>query len=326
MLHENASAPLRFDPLARSVMSLAELHAEQDLGDVAISPFTRALLLPPRLSLGSCVRGYMVRDLRGAPALSPAQRSTWFPVSPVCTITWFLQGQCAEVLCEPGEESGQLERGLRMLPDQPFLAGPHSRPTKFRAIGPGYSFAVVLMPDAFKVLTGLDLQQCQDSVLLLHEHLGADWQAMSAAVLAAPDDASRVRVFEDFLQPRWQQCRSEGGHDMPRYRDWMEALAVRAIAAGKGRSMRQVERRIKQWSGQSLRQLQSVSRAEQSFFRVREALQRGQVVWTDLAYESGYADQAHLCRETRRVTGFSPEALRQRIETHEAFWAYRIWS
>jgi len=101
---------------------------------------------------------------------------------------------------------------------------------------------------------------------------------------------------------------------------------VRAIAAGKGRSMRQVERRIKAWSGQSLRQLQSVSRAEQSFFRVREALERGQVVWTDLAYESGYADQAHLCRETRRVTGFSPELLRQRIESHEAFWAYRIWS
>ncbi|ALT79312.1 helix-turn-helix domain-containing protein [Paucibacter sp. KCTC 42545] len=316
------------DPSAEACLDLDDplQRPAASLGEPGLHPLTRASLIPPRLSLGSCVRGYMTRDLRAAVDLSPAQRSTWFPVSPVCTITWFLQGQCAEVLCEPGDELAQQERGLRFLPELPFLAGPHSRPTKFRTFGPGHSFVVVLMPDAFKVLTGLDLLQCQDAVLPLHAHLGADWQAMSAAVQAAADDASRVRVFEDFLQPRWQQCRAEGGHDMPRYRDWMEALAVRAIAAGKGRSMRQVERRIKAWSGQSLRQLQSVSRAEQSFFRVREALERGQVVWTDLAYESGYADQAHLCRETRRVTGFSPELLRQRIESHEAFWAYRIWS
>ncbi|MBB4843142.1 AraC-like DNA-binding protein [Paucibacter oligotrophus] len=297
-----------------------------DLGDPCIHPLTLARLIPPRLSLGACLRGFMVRDLRAAPGLSPAQRSTWFPVSPVCTISWFLQGQCAEVLCAPGEEEAEQERGLRFLPEQPFLAGPHSRPAKFRTFGPGHSFVAVLMPDAFKLLTGLDLQQCQDSVLLLSEHLDADWQAMAAAVQTAADDAARVRIFEDFLQPRWQRARLEGGHELPRYRDWMEALAVRAIAAGKGRSLRQVERRIKQWSGQSMRQLQSLSRAEQSFFRVREALERGQVVWTDLAYASGYADQAHLCRETRRVTGFSPEALRQRIETQEAFWAYRIWS
>jgi hypothetical protein len=53
------------------------------LGEPGLHPLTRASLIPPRLSLGSCVRGYMTRDLRAAVDLSPAQRSTWFPVSPV---------------------------------------------------------------------------------------------------------------------------------------------------------------------------------------------------------------------------------------------------
>ncbi len=98
------------------------------------------------------------------------------------------------------------------------------------------------------------------------------------------------------------------------------------MAAGHGRSLRQVERRIKQWSGQSLRALRRISRAEDTFFQVRQEFEDdGQVLWAALAQDTGYADQAHLCRETRRVTGFSPEELLQRIHGDEAFWPYRIW-
>jgi AraC-like DNA-binding protein len=45
-----------------------------------------------------------------------------------------------------------------------------------------------------------------------------------------------------------------------------------------------------------------------------------------LAADTDYADQSHLCRETRRMTGFSPDDLRRRIGSEEAFWAYRLWS
>jgi AraC-like DNA-binding protein len=42
--------------------------------------------------------------------------------------------------------------------------------------------------------------------------------------------------------------------------------------------------------------------------------------------QQGYADQAHLCRETRRITGFAPEALRRQMTTAESLWAYRLWA
>jgi len=54
-------------------------------------------------------------------------------------------------------------------------------------------------------------------------------------------------------------------------------------------------------------------------------VQDGEVDWADLALELGYADQPHLCRDTRRYTGFSPEQLRQGLLTQEAFWPYRLW-
>jgi AraC-like DNA-binding protein len=106
----------------------------------------------------------------------------------------------------------------------------------------------------------------------------------------------------------------------------MQHLAMRAVAAGHGRSVRQAERRIKQWSGQSLRALRLVSRAEAAFKSVRRQDESAEaVLWSALAHDNGYADQAHLCRETRRLSGFSPEELRRLVSESESFWAYRVW-
>ena len=52
---------------------------------------------------------------------------------------------------------------------------------------------------------------------------------------------------------------------------------------------------------------------------------QGTVSWAEVAVGAGYADQSHLCRVTRRITGFTPQALYDGILREEAFWAYRIW-
>ena len=133
----------------------------------------------------------------------------------------------------------------------------------------------------------------------------------------------RLRCLQDFLQPRWQALGAQRpGH---RYADWSEALAVRAATSAAGRSLRQLERRIKAWAGLPMRELRAVSRAEQAFYAVAAAEGRPGFNWADIAAGADYADQSHLCRETRRLTGFSPEELRRRIATDEAFWAYRLW-
>lgn len=68
-----------------------------------------------------------------------------------------------------------------------------------------------------------------------------------------------------------------------------------------------------------------MGRSERAFLDVAVTGREGSVNWSEVASHSGYADQSHLCRQSRRVTGFPPEELRRRILGGESFWPYRLW-
>lgn len=281
-----------------------------------VSPSDEARLWLPRLSLTACVRAVLSRSTFGR-ALTEAQRVNHFPASPVCTISWFFQGRIewADPTAEP-------------MPASPVtFSGPQTRPTASRTLGPGHAMMLLLLPDALHAMTGIDPSAWIDRTVAAHEVLPPDWLAWGEAVLQAPDDDRRVALIEDFLDPRWQAVRplvaTPGNHLL---HDWTQGLALRAANSGPGRSLRQLERRIKRWTGQPLRQLKGISRSEMVFFEVAAAQLHGPIDWADVAMLGGFADQSHLCRETRRVTGFSPEDLRRRIQEDESFWVYRLWT
>ena len=100
---------------------------------------------------------------------------------------------------------------------------------------------------------------------------------------------------------------------------------MRAAQTSVGSSLRQLERRVKLWAGQPMRELQGISRLERAFFDAVAADDAGRLNWASVAADSGYADQSHLTRTTRRLTGFSPAELHRRIHEQESFWAYRLW-
>jgi AraC-like DNA-binding protein len=183
---------------------------------------------------------------------------------------------------------------------------------------------LMLLPDALQALTGLDPAQWINRFVPLHEALGPEWLAWSAEVMEAPDDEARVALIEDFLAPRWAAARPQAGSPWVSLNDWAQGLSMRAAQSGVGRSLRQAERRIKGWTGLPMRELRGLGRAEQAFFRSLADAEQP-VRWAEVAADAGYADQSHLCRETRRVTGFSPEELRRRIAEDEGFWMYRLW-
>jgi AraC-like DNA-binding protein len=154
--------------------------------------------------------------------------------------------------------------------------------------------------------------------------LPRDWHAWMRSVAAAPDDGTRMQLIADFLRPRWQAAAlrdSNGG----RYRDWAEALALRAATSRGGRSLRQIERRIKRWAGLPMREIQAMARAESALLAATASPRGGEIGWAELAVEQGYADQPHLCRTTKRLTGFSPAELARRLPEDDALWAYRLW-
>ena len=285
--------------------------------DLAARNRAPAQLWLPRWELSRCVRAVVSRSTLGLGRHWPPEwHHNHFPATPLCTISWFMAGH-SDVLT-PGQAP------LRM--PRVSLAGPFTGPTHSRNSPEAHGMMLLLMPDAMQALTGLDPVHLLNRVVPLAEVLDGEWQAMSQAVLDAADDVARVNLIEAFLLPRWQARRPDSGPlNVLRLQDWLQGLALQAATSGVGRSLRQFERRIKGWTGLPMRELRGLGRAEQAFFRAL-AEGDGPVSWAEVAADTGYADQSHLCRETRRVTGFAPQTLRERMASDESFWVYRLWS
>lgn len=186
---------------------------------------------------------------------------------------------------------------------------------------------VLIMPDALHALTGLPVADLMDEFHDASAVLPPDWLVMCQKVQDAPDDVQRMQVLEDFLDPLWQQCRPSQTLARQRYSDWATHLALRAAVSAPGRSLRQLERRIKRWSGLPLRELRVMGRSEEAFFNTAALATHnaGPLDWAQIAADAGYSDQSHMIRNTRRITGFTPEALGKGIQQQESFWAYRLW-
>jgi AraC-like DNA-binding protein len=276
----------------------------------------QAQLWLPSLDLAGCVRAAFVRDSGGVPSASPLSH---FPVTPLAGLIWWFEGS-TECIAAPGFAPLQGPDAVGPL----LLAGPFNLPSITRSSGPVRVLHLMLQPDALHALTGIEPAAWVNRVVDARPLLSADWRAWAASLAALPSMAARLEAIEAFLRPRWAAV-AAGRSLAQRYHGWTEQLAMRAATSGSGRSLRQLERRVKAWAGLPLRELRGIARAEAAFFSSVAAAQAGSLQWSAVAAEHGYADQSHLCRETRRLTGFSPAELARRLQGDPSFWAYRLW-
>jgi len=276
------------------------------------------LWLPP-LELAGCLRAAMLRDTHGRD-LTAEQRENYFPAAPLVKLFWWFAGD-GEWVTRPGFSAPP--PGYRLGPL--MLSGPFTLPTHTRNPGPVHALMLLFPPDAFRALTGVDAAALVNQVVPAEAVLPPDWFQWAMSLHADMDDDARLARIEAWLRPRWAALAPQRPVAQ-RYAEWAQALAVRAATSASGRSLRQIERRVKAWAGGlPMRELRAVSRAERAFLAVAASDAGAAVNWAEIAADTDYADQSHLCRETRRLSGFSPEDLRRRMLTEEAFWAYRLW-
>jgi AraC-like DNA-binding protein len=305
--------------------------ASPSTNTIAFDPtlWSSGTLWQPRASLSACVRASMVRNTLGA-THTDAQRVNHFPATPLCSLSWWFSGSSQRLATSPGAtaegESGEpCER--TPMPGRWVLCGPQTRPASSWCPGPVHAMMTLIMPDALHALTGLRVADLIDRFVDASAVLPPDWLDMCQQVQDALDDAQRLQVLEEFLEPRWQQCRPSQPLAKHRYSDWVAHLALRAAVSAPGRSLRQLERRIKQWSGLPLRELRVMGRSEEAFFATAALATQttDKLDWAQIAADTGYSDQSHMIRTTRRITGFTPEALGKGIQLQESFWPYRLW-
>lgn len=305
----------------------------------------------PRLPLGqardclhwapAALQGALVavltRDTRGA-APEDAQRLSHFPASPLLCLAWYqdleigLYGGAGEACFPP--TGGWRPAGTRVT-----LSGSQSRPVVSWAPTPGRGGMVCFTAEVARSLLGVDPGALHDRFVDAYACQGegwtaAAWRAFLDALAESWDDRESLAVLCQHLGPRWRGGGSPLGslvsHPLESLRrqgrHWVERLAWQAQVWRRDYSPRQVERRIKAFSGRSLREWQSLVRTEGVFFAARARHEAGEPLdWADLAVAEGFADQAHMSRACKRITGFSPTEFTQRYLEDESFWVYRLW-
>lgn len=279
---------------------------------------TSARLWLPNLALSGCVSAVIQRNTQGL-GLQGDELRNYFPATPLMSLVWLFSGSGEAVV-----ESGFADWG-DAAPVAPLsLSGPFQAPSISRNHGPVHALQLLFQPDALQALLGLEPAALVNRVCDARSVLPRAWRTWAQDLADAADDSTRLALIEDFLLPRWQPI-AKSHAAARRYKAWSESLALRAATSATGRSLRQIERRIKGWAGLPLRELRAIARAEAAFLDVKQAGLAAVVSWADVASDNGYADQSHLCRETRRLTGFAPAELHRRIQSDPAFWAYRLW-
>lgn len=287
--------------------------------DVAGSEDACRMMLPRR-SLAGCLYAAVVGDTRGL-ALTPEERLNYFPATPFCAVSLFFEGE--SIMATDWSPAGVRQAMARPLPALVF-SGPQSGPRVSINPGPVHAMSIGLYPEAVRALLGTDIGGCRDRILPADAVLPPALRGLCEAALAVDDAADAFEMFQDGLEPIWRSVRPSGNAASRWLSDWTRHLSQRAATSGAGRSLRQIERRVKAWTGQSRRDLATLDRLEVAFAEMMRRMEDDGEDWAQLAAATGFSDQPHLVRTVRRATGFPPAQLRRRIKTDRAFWYYRL--
>lgn len=272
-----------------------------------------ARLIPPAPALASLIAATVVRDTRGQ-ALTSDQRVSFFPAAPMCSVTWVWEGAIHDADLNGTPVAEPFPYG--------FFTGPKSGPMASWSPGPVHAMTVVFYPEAWRALTGVapgDLANRSVALDALPPGRALD-------VCAALCEADGYDGLAAALQPLWAATRPPTFFTSPLLIDWLAALLARTAVSGPGRSLRQAQRRLKALTGRSRRELEVHARVEALFARTLAADGSGDGApgLADLAHDAGYADQSHMGREVKRITGLSPAKINRLIATDERFWCYRL--
>jgi AraC-like DNA-binding protein len=277
---------------------------------------TAAFMHIPSPALGACMLAGVERDTRGC-MLDDADRFNYYPATPMAVISWIFEGTLHMV--EELEPSHQPTLG----PALPCLvfSGPQRSPSVSWSPGAVHALSVGFYPEAFSRLIGRPIEPYLDQHLPLETVAPLPLLQACQSIIDAHDD-DPFSILEAYFQPLW--CEPGRPSQAPYLGDWVRSLATRTVHSTTGRSLRQLQRRVRHWTGQSYRDLQLFIRIEEAFIRRIEAHDGNVPNLAAIAADSGFADQSHMGREIRRVTGISPARFNERLANDEAFWYYRL--
>jgi AraC-like DNA-binding protein len=167
------------------------------------------------------------------------------------------------------------------------------------------SLDLKLPPLGAYALCGQPLRSLSGRVVGLDELFGAPGRRLEERLREAQDWDARFDLLERFLLDRasvacWPHPMVAAAWS--RLQETAGAVRIDALAAELGFSRRHLTTTFHEQVGLAPKTVARLLR----FSHVRERLARSPSRWADIAYESGYCDQAHLNRDFRQLAGITP--------------------
>jgi AraC-like DNA-binding protein len=194
----------------------------------------------------------------------------------------------------------------------PHVAGPATRTHSVHVPASTTVVGIRFRPGAARAVFGCDAHELRDAAPELRAVCG-----VSASVLAAELSAATTTDAMRAALERWARCRLA-----PRLeRDVMALRAAHALvtdhrqsvtALGEmfGWSPRRLHREMTETCGYGAKTLQRILRLQRTLRMARQrALAHRRPTLARLALDADYADQAHMTRDFRDLTGFTPREL-----------------
>jgi AraC-like DNA-binding protein len=229
------------------------------------------------------------REYPPGPALSDIVECFWTVPGGVMAVNRILPDGCMDIVFSLQGNAGAAVIGAMRRPGlvrgSDELVGVRFRPGGLTAL---FRFDAALVTDG-----RCDLALLWPDARLIWNRLGETAPAARVAALAAALQGLRRRPADALVRHCVRAIEASRGR-----------IAMAQLSADTGVGLRRIERHFAQHVGLSAKRFARVVR----FKTVLANLSRGAPDWAGLAIDCGYADQPHLAREFKQLSGLTPAA------------------
>jgi AraC-like DNA-binding protein len=187
-----------------------------------------------------------------------------------------------------------------------FAAGLYEQPSVAETDGMGMGVQVDFTPAAARRFFGVPMHEIANRIVELDDIFGDDARVLVEQLRDAPSWARRFELIDAFLLPRMATAPSTTPGVARAWRRLAEtrgSASIGALASDAGWSRKHLIEKFRDEIGLPPKAIARIMRFNRALRLLRnDATPR----WTDIAYASGYYDQAHMIRDFRAFAGATP--------------------
>jgi AraC-like DNA-binding protein len=165
-------------------------------------------------------------------------------------------------------------------------------------------FGFYLYPYALKQLFGFPANELTNQSIDLKTLCGKQGEVLEEKIILASDNDERIKIVTRFLEARLKNSRSEFStlcSSIKTISNAYKTISVNSLASNNYLSVRQFERRFKEFSGFNPKQFLRIARfnslLNKPFHNKR---------FSEIAFDFGYYDEAHFSHDFKQFSGINP--------------------